>query len=120
MLKIHLNSPIPIYEQVAAEIKRMVKIGEIKEGDSLPPIRSLAKQLEVDKNTVARAYQELYNEKIIESNRRKGSYVKNSTTELHKELTKIFKEPIIKLIQNGLNKNEIEKIFYDNINQIFD
>lgn len=120
MLKINLNSPVPIYEQVAEEIKRMIKTGELKEGDSLPPIRSLAKQLDVDKNTVARAYQELFNKNIIESNRRKGSYIKMTAAEVQPSNTKIFKEQIIKLIQSGLNKNEIEKIFYENLNQIFD
>lgn len=120
MLKIRLNSHISIYEQVVDEIKRMIKTGELKEGDSLPTIRSLAGQLEVDKNTIARAYQELYNEGIIVSNRRKGSYIKKSSADLPLAVTKIFKEQIIKLIKNGLNKNEIEKIFYDNLNQIFD
>ena len=120
VLKIKLNSPIPIYEQLVEEIKRMIKVGELKEGDSLPAIRTLAKQLDVDKNTVSRAYQELYNKNIIEGNRRKGSYVKNSGLEISSEISKIFKDPIIKLIQNGMNRNEIEKIFYKNLNQIFD
>ncbi len=120
MLKINLGSPVPIYEQVAEEIKRMIKAGELKEGESLPTIRSLAKQLEVDKNTIARAYQQLYIEDIIAGNRRKGSYVKKPVYEVPVSGTKIFKDQIIKLIQNGLNKDEIEKIFYDNLNQIFD
>lgn len=111
---------MPIYEQVAEEIKRMIIAGELKAGEALPTIRSLAKQLEVDKNTIARAYQQLYGEDIIAGNRRKGSYVKKPVNEVPVSGTKIFKDQIIKLIQNGLNKDEIEKIFYDNLNQIFD
>lgn len=120
MLKINLNSPVPIYEQLVEEIKRMITIGELKTGDSLPPIRSLAKQLDVDKNTVARAYQELYNQDIIEGNRRKGSFVKNTEVEIPADISRIFKENIITLIQKGIDKKGIEKLFYKNLNQIFD
>ncbi|MCP4724898.1 MAG: GntR family transcriptional regulator, partial [bacterium] len=56
MLKINLNSPEPIYEQLVQEIKRMIEHDVLKEGDSLPTIRSLASQLDVANNTVARAY----------------------------------------------------------------
>ena len=120
MLKINYNSPVPIYEQLVEEIKRMIKNGELKEGDSLPPIRVLAKQLDVDKNTVARAYQELFNQNFIEGNRRKGSFVKGTIPELSRDDVKIFKQQILRLIQNGMNKDEIEKLFYNNLNQIFD
>lgn len=120
MLKINLNSAVPIYEQIVQEIKRMIKAGELKEGDPMPTIRSLAKQLGVDKNTIARAYQQLDSENFIVSNRRKGSYVKKPAGNIILANNKIFKDQIIKLIQTGLNKNEIEKIFDDNLNQIFD
>ena len=56
MLRINLNSPVPIYEQLIDEIKRMIEYGELKPGDSLPTIRSLSSQLDVAVNTVARAY----------------------------------------------------------------
>ena len=120
MLKIKFNSSVPIYEQLIDELKRMIKVGELKVGDSLPPIRQLAKQLDVDKNTVARAYQELDKQKIIEGNRRKGSFVKDNQIEIPDNSRKIFKEKIIELLQKGFNKNDIEKIFYENLNQIFD
>jgi GntR family transcriptional regulator len=120
MLKINLNSPVPIYEQLVDEIQRLIKIGELTVGDSLPPIRQLAKQLDVDKNTVARAYQELYKQNIIEGNRRKGSFIKGNQIEIPNRSRNIFKEQIIELLQKGLNKNDIEKVFYDNLNQIFE
>ncbi|MFC2083551.1 GntR family transcriptional regulator [Bacteroidota bacterium] len=120
MLKINLSSPVPIYEQIIEEIKKMIRVGELKTGDSLPPIRTLAKQLDIAANTVARAYQELENLDLVEGNRRKGSFVKKQITEIDEDLSKIFKEPIIKLLQQGLNKSEIEMLFNQNINQIFD
>ena len=107
MLKINLNSPTPIYEQLVNEIVRMINTGELKEGDSLPPIRALAKQLDVDKNTVARAYQDLYSREIIEGNRRKGSFVRKSAGNEAISAKKIFKEPIVQLLQLGYNKNRV-------------
>lgn len=120
MLKFNLNSPVPIYEQIVEEIKQLILKGELKEGDPLPPIRSFAAQLDVAVNTVARAYQELYNQDLIEGNRRKGSYVKKAPAGLDGDDSKIFKDAILNLIRKGLSKNEIEIIFNQNINQIFD
>lgn len=120
MLKINLGSATPIYEQLVSEISRMIKTGELKTGDALPAIRALADQLDVAVNTVARAYQELDSLGLIEGNRRKGSVVKKQEPDLSKDSSRIFKDPILSLIQQGLSKNEIETLFYANLKQIFD
>lgn len=120
MLEVNLASPVPIYEQVVEEIKRMIRGGELKVGDTLPPIRTLAGQLDVSVNTVARAYQELYSQGLIEGNRRKGSYVRQSAPDRTLQDTKIFKDPILALVRNGLNRNEIERLFVQNMSEIFD
>ena len=120
MLEINYNSPVPIYEQLVQEIKRMIESGTLKPGDPLPPVRSLASQVEVAVNTVARAYQELARLNLIEGNRRKGSFVKRSVPEVTGEYSRIFKSPILKLLQRGLSRKDIEIIFKDNMRQIFD
>jgi len=120
MLKINPSSAIPIYEQLVSEIKRMIKTGELKTGDSLPPIRTLASQLDVAVNTVARAYQELDSQGLAEGNRRKGSFVKKQAPDLSKDTARIFKDSILILIQQGLSKGEIESLFQSNLQQIFD
>lgn len=120
MLKINYNSPVPIYEQLVREIKRMIESGTLKPGDPLPPVRTLASQVEVAANTVARAYQELTNLNLIEGNRRKGSHVRRNIPEVTGEYSRIFKSSILKLLQKGLSRKEIEMIFKDNLSQIFD
>lgn len=120
MLKINYKSPTPIYEQLVDEIKKMIADGELKEGQPLPPIRTLANQIDVDKNTVVRAYQILANQGIVEGHGRKGSFVRGSIEDIPFESKKEFKDQIIKLLQRGLDKKEIEQIFYQNLNQIFD
>lgn len=42
MIKLNYESPVPIYEQLVNEIKRMIETGELKPGDSLPTVRALA------------------------------------------------------------------------------
>lgn len=120
MLTINLSSPVPIYEQLAAEIRRMIRTGELAAGDSLPPIRSLARQLDVAVNTVARAYRELDAAGLIEGNRRKGSFVKRRNVPLARDSARVFKEPILALVQQGLGREEIAAIFQDNLTQVFD
>ena len=120
MLKINLNSAVPIYEQLVNEIKRMIMIKEIKPGDPLPTIRALASQLDVAINTVARAYQELEKLHLVESSGRKGSFVSENIPEISGEFSRIFKEPILKLLQQGMGRKEIEYIFNNNLSQIFD
>ena len=120
MLKINFSSPVPLYEQLVEEIKRMISIGEIKPGDALPPVRRLASQLDIAVNTVARAYQELKKLELIEGSRRKGSFVQKNILEASDEHTKVFKEIILNLLQKGLNRTQIEAIFKKNLSQIFD
>ena len=120
MLRINLNSPVPIYEQLIDEIKRMIEYGELKPGDSLPTIRNLSSQLDVAVNTVARAYQELESLNIIETGGRKGSFVKEQLDLSADEDSKIFKNPILKLLQKGKGRDEIEHIFKKNLSIFFD
>ncbi len=120
MLEINLSSPVPIYEQLVTEIKRMLEAGELKTGDSLPTIRALASQLDVAVNTVARAYQELERMGLVESKGRKGSFIKALPTPVVEDDTRIFKPAILKLLRKGMGRNEIELIFNSNLKTIFE
>lgn len=65
----------PIYEQVASQIKKSIINGVLKEGDALPSIRALAKELEISVITIKRSYEELEKESFIETVHGKGSFV---------------------------------------------
>ena len=82
---------------------------ELEDGEHLPSIRSLSKQLDVANNTVARVYQMLENEGLVESNGRKGTFVKTSSSS--EEATNLFKGPVRHLMVQGLSKKEIEYSF---------
>jgi DNA-binding transcriptional regulator YhcF (GntR family) len=92
---------------------------ELHPGEELPTIRTLASQLEVANNTVARAYQELESQGLIICNGRKGTFVSEHKPEAKGDYQKIFKEPIIKLLQSGMDEKKIKLLFKRNLNEIF-
>lgn len=66
---------LAIYEQIVNQLKNQIVTGELKAGEALPSIRSLASELEVSVITTKRAYEELEKEGLIRSVAGKGFYV---------------------------------------------
>jgi GntR family transcriptional regulator len=75
MIKLDLQSRLPIYEQLKAKISELVLLGELKPDDQLPSVRSFARDLGINPNTVQKAYQELERDNIIYSVAGRGSYI---------------------------------------------
>ncbi len=67
--------PTPVYQQVVDGIKEAVAKGLLKPRDRLPAVRELAMLMMLNHNTVAKAYQELERERVIEVIRGRGTYV---------------------------------------------
>jgi GntR family transcriptional regulator len=74
-IRVRPESPVPIYEQIVAQVIFAVAAEDIAVGDLLPSVRDLASQLVVNPNTVVRAYQELEREGVIETRRGLGMAV---------------------------------------------
>ena len=79
------SSGVPIYEQIEEQIKSQIMTGELAEGDALPSMRVLAKDLKISIITTKRAYEDLEREGFIESVTGKGSYVKGINSDIVKE-----------------------------------
>ncbi len=65
----------PIYEQIVSQIKQLILTGALKEGDPLPSMRHLAKELRISVITTKRAYEELERQGFTQSVIGKGSFV---------------------------------------------
>jgi GntR family transcriptional regulator len=65
----------PIYAQICAQIKSLILSGELSEGDALPSMRVLARELRISVITTKRAYEELERDGFIVSVTGKGSFV---------------------------------------------
>jgi GntR family transcriptional regulator len=74
-LELDFRSGLPIYLQVVDRIKEMIANGRLKPGDQLPTVRSLALELRVNFNTVARAYRILDEAGIISTQQGRGTYI---------------------------------------------
>lgn len=74
-IHIHNGSGLPIYEQITTQIKSKIISGELAEGEALPSMRLLAKELRISVITTKRAYEDLERDGFIFSVPGKGSYV---------------------------------------------
>ncbi len=79
------SSEDPIYEQITRQIKNQIINGELKEGESLPSIRMLAKELGISVITTKRSYEELEKEGFIDTVGGKGSFVSQQNKEFLRE-----------------------------------
>lgn len=109
------SSKDPIYEQISNQIKGMILKGELNEGDLLPSIRGLARDLQISVITTKRAYDELEKEGFIETMQGKGSYVAGQNRELMLEKKlKIIEKKLSEVVEEskllGLNYEEIQEM----------
>lgn len=74
--KVDFASHVPVYKQIKDRLKLLIYTGRLRPGDFVPSIRTLAEDLNVNVNTVARAYRELVLEGVIEPVRGEGYVVR--------------------------------------------
>ena len=79
------TSGVPIYAQITEQIRAKILSGELKEGEMLPSIRLLAKDLRISVITTKRAYEELEREGFLYTLPGKGSFVAAQNPEIHRE-----------------------------------
>lgn len=84
-MKLLQNSGVPIYQQIADQLRADILAGKLKEGDYLPSIRSLAKDLKISVITTMKAYEQLEAEGLVTASQGKGFYVNAQDSEMLKE-----------------------------------
>lgn len=84
-MKLLQNSGIPIYQQIADQLRADILAGKLKEGEYLPSIRSLAKDLKISVITTMKAYEQLEAEGLVTAAQGKGFYVNAQDSEMLKE-----------------------------------
>jgi GntR family transcriptional regulator len=107
-MQLHLSprDGLPIYRQVVNQVKYLVAAGRLLAGEELPPIRTLAEQLVVNPNTVARAYLELERAGIVTKRHGSGTYVADIGTPLKRaERLKLLSERTDALLAEARHLN---------------
>jgi GntR family transcriptional regulator len=75
LLRLNPSAGVPLYLQIMQQIRHAVETGALRDGDMLPGIRTLAQDLVVSPNTVAKAYGELEHEGLIDLRHGSGAYI---------------------------------------------
>ena len=75
MFVIHAADPAPIWKQIEEGMRRLIALGALKAGAPVPSVRDLARDLRVNPNTVARAYQRLTEGGVLAVRRGEGTFV---------------------------------------------
>lgn len=113
-MQIHLSRQdgVPTYLQIVNQIKHLVASGRLQSGEELPPIRTLAQQLLINPNTVARAYRELEMAGVVTKRSTTGTYVSDAGSPLaRRERVRILTERIDALLVEARQLNiDIDEI----------
>ncbi|MCR5255486.1 MAG: GntR family transcriptional regulator [Acetatifactor sp.] len=115
-MKLSQNSSIPIYQQIADAMRKEIINGTYREGEYLPSIRGLAKDLKISVITTMKAYELLEQEGYVTASQGKGFYVNSQDTELLQEqhLRKV-EDNLTAAIQEasiaGLSRDELLQMF---------
>lgn len=110
------GSAIPLYEQIKNAIKENILKNKVEEGEQLPSVRTLSKDLKVSILTVKKAYDELEEEGFVESRQGLGTFVAGKDSEvkreeLQKKLEEHLQEAINLSIQLNLGKKTVLELF---------
>ncbi len=123
MIIIDPRNRTPIFEQIKEQIINKVNLGELKPDDKLPSLRQLASDLNLNVNTVKRAFQELEAEKVTYSVAGKGVFISEeaiNNTRIIENAENELKRSIISGKARGLTKEQVfcltEKIFNEENN----
>lgn len=115
------NTDQPIYEQIREQIKLQIINGVLREGDALPSMRLLAKDLRISIITTKRAYEELEREGFIESYTGRGSFVKSMNRnvvreKIASEIGELFEKAVEKAVAADIPYDELQemlKLYYE-------
>ncbi len=107
----------PIYEQICAQIKTAILNNELKEGEALPSIRFLAKELRISVITTKRAYEELEKSGFITTQAGRGSFVSLKNKEIVRE--ELYRQ-IEEMMQKAVNTAQTANISKQELIEILD
>ena len=115
MIRIDLNSAVPLEEQIAAAIRQSLARGDVAPGEDLPSVRQLAADLGVHWNTVARAYRKLSDEQVISVRRGRGAVVREDGPVASNAAKAAVRESLLNVIAagrlQGLSRRDLGRIF---------
>jgi GntR family transcriptional regulator len=116
IFKLNPSAGQPLYSQVVQQVRHAIETGVLRDGDALPGIRTLAEELVVSPNTVAKAYSELEHVGLLELRHGSGAYViakrrLKSRAEQVRAAQARVQELVRSLHNQGFSDEEIHRMF---------
>lgn len=120
-MQLNFNSPKPIYLQMVDEVKRALARGELSPGDKIPSHKEQAQILQVNPNTVQRAYQEMEREGLTETLRGQGTFIRNDPAMLNDIRTGMAHAAVRQFVEElqglGIKPEEMERLLREQLKQ---
>ena len=119
--QLNFKSGKPVYLQLVDQVKSAAASGAVQPGEPLPSIRPLAEELRVNRNTVAKAYAELENQRVIETIAGKGCFVRASNSPFKKDvrlklLAQEIDDAVVQAHHLQIAKNEFLRLAEERFN----
>ncbi|MER5427535.1 GntR family transcriptional regulator [Streptomyces sp. NPDC002588] len=117
VIEFHLNgrSGLPPYQQLVQQVRHALRLGLLNEGDRLPTVKDVARQMAVNPNTVLKAYRELEHDGLVAARPGVGTFVTRTladgTLAAHGPLRKDLQRWLTKARLAGLDEESIEALF---------
>jgi GntR family transcriptional regulator len=116
IFRVNPTSGQPLYLQVMEQVRHAVETGVLQDGDQMPAIRTLAEQLVVSHNTIAKAYTELQHSGLLELRHGSGAYIlaqkrMKTRTELVRQAQAKVAEIVEALREDRFSGEEIRRLF---------
>lgn len=117
------DSPIPIYEQIIAQVIFGIASGALEPGTSIPSVRELAVQLTVNPNTVARAFQKLAEKGVLEARRGLGMEVTEDAPAIcqaqrQEIIRQRVREALREAVASALAPEEVEQLVAEELQRV--
>ena len=112
------KSGVPYYKQIILQVELAIAGGRLNTGDQLPTVRSLAVELKINPNTVARAYNELEIRDIVTTQQGSGTFIGSrklamSEVERERALEELVRPFVNRALDSGFSPKEVIRAVQD-------
>ena len=114
--QVDVSNGVPIYEQLIRQVKYAVADGSLTPGQMVPSVRQLSQELALNPNTIARAYQQLQSDRVLESLRGRGLVVRRDAAtrciKARQEMIALRLRFVVReALVSGYSESEIRSLF---------
>lgn len=122
-LSLHPSSGVPLYRQMLRQLQERILGGQLARGERLPSVRELSAQLGVNPLTVAKVYQHLERDGLVETRRGQGTFVAGRKRELsplarRRQIEPALRQLVAEALHLGLTPEEVQRLVAETFQDI--